>query len=83
MGHHILDSLKTYLSGSSVIVMIWEGRNAVPAIRKMVGPTEPLSAPPGTIRGDYSTDGYGDKMENLIHASATPEEAEAEIAIWF
>jgi len=83
MGYKILDSLKNYLSDSLLIVMIWEGRNAVPAIRKIVGPTEPLSAPAGTIRGDYSTDAYGDKMENLIHASASPEEAESEIDIWF
>ena len=55
----------------------------------MVGGTEPKSALPGTIRGDYShmSFGYGDSQKkgipNLIHASGDPEEAEQEISHWF
>ncbi|HEX6416174.1 MAG TPA: nucleoside-diphosphate kinase, partial [Candidatus Saccharimonadales bacterium] len=53
------------------------------------GPTEPKSAQPGTIRGDYShmSFGYADTAEkgipNLIHASGDEAEAEQEIAHWF
>ena len=72
-----------------VIAMVFEGVEAVALVRKLVGPTEPKSAAPGTIRGDYShmSFGYADTAEkgipNLIHASGDEEEAAKEIAHWF
>ncbi len=72
-----------------VIAMVFEGVEAVPLVRKIVGPTEPKSAEMGTIRGDFShmSFGYADVegkgIPNLIHASGDPEEAEQEIAHWF
>ena len=72
-----------------VIAMVFEGVEAIALVRKLVGPTEPKSAAPGTIRGDYShmSFGYADSEEkgipNLIHASGDEEEAEQEIAHWF
>lgn len=72
-----------------VIAMVFEGVEAVALVRKMVGPTEPKSATPGTIRGDFShmSFGYADEktkgIPNLIHASGDPEEAEKEISHWF
>jgi len=72
-----------------VIAMVFEGVEAVALVRKLVGPTEPKSAQPGTIRGDYShmSFGYADTAEkgipNLIHASGDEEEAAQEIAHWF
>jgi nucleoside-diphosphate kinase len=72
-----------------VIAMVFEGVEAVALVRKLVGPTEPKSAQPGTIRGDYShmSFGYADIQEkgipNLIHASGDEDEAEQEIAHWF
>jgi len=72
-----------------VIAMVFEGVEAVALVRKLVGPTEPKSAAPGTIRGDYShmSFGYADDAEmgipNLIHASGDENEAEQEIAHWF
>lgn len=72
-----------------VIAMVFEGVEAVELIRKLVGTTEPKSALPGTIRGDYShmSFGYGDDenkgIPNLIHASGDVEEAKQEIAHWF
>jgi len=72
-----------------VIAMVFEGVEAVALVRKLVGPTEPKSAPAGTIRGDYShmSFGYADEankgIPNLIHASGDEEEAEKEIAHWF
>ena len=65
------------------------GDIVVGTVRKIVGPTEPRSAPPGTIRGDYSIDSYmlSDATErpikNLIHASGNVEEAKSEIKVWF
>lgn len=72
-----------------VIAMVFEGVEAVALVRKLVGPTEPKSADPGTIRGDFShmSFGYADEegkgIPNLIHASGDPEEAEQEINHWF
>jgi nucleoside-diphosphate kinase len=66
-----------------------EGVEAVELVRKMVGATEPKSAAPGTIRGDYShvsfkhADEKGIGINNLIHASASVDEAKSEIDVWF
>jgi nucleoside-diphosphate kinase len=72
-----------------VILMVLEGIEAVSLVRKMVGTTEPKSAQPGTIRGDYAhiSFSYADQESigtpNIIHASGDPKEAEAEIGHWF
>ncbi|HVE80756.1 MAG TPA: nucleoside-diphosphate kinase [Candidatus Dormibacteraeota bacterium] len=72
-----------------VVAAVLEGIEAVSLVRKMVGPTEPKDAPPGTIRGDYAHMSYkhGDAEQigipNILHASGDEKEAEAEIAHWF
>ena len=72
-----------------VIAMVLEGIEAASLVRKLVGATEPKSAAPGTIRGDYShmsygyADGEGKGIPNLIHASGDATEAKQEIALWF
>lgn len=72
-----------------VIAMVLEGVESVALVRKLVGPTEPKSASPGTIRGDFShmSFGYADKnsigVANLIHASGDEKEAKLEISHWF
>ena len=81
--------LKKHLMSGAVVAMVWKGNKAVEVVRKIVGATEPKSAAPGTIRGDYSTDSYdaADKekrcIRNIIHASGTVDEAKKEIGIWF
>ena len=78
-----------FMQSGPVIAMVLEGVQAVATVRKMVGETEPHKASPGTIRGDYAhmTIGHAnDKglgLPNLVHASADPAEAKAEIAHWF
>jgi len=77
------------MQSGPVLAMVLEGIEAIEQVRKMVGPTEPKAAPPGTIRGDYAHISFtyaNDKnlaVANLIHASGNKEEAEAEIAHWF
>jgi nucleoside-diphosphate kinase len=72
-----------------VIAMVLEGVEAVDLVRKLVGATEPKSAAPGTIRGDFShmsfqyADSEGKGVPNLIHASGNIEEAAEEISHWF
>ena len=72
-----------------VIAVALEGIDAAKVVRQMVGATEPASANPGTIRGDYAhmTFAYGDQAKkgipNLIHASGNTEEAALELKLWF
>jgi nucleoside-diphosphate kinase len=81
--------LETMITEGPVIAMVWEGLHAVELVRKLVGPTEPRSAAPGTIRGDFSHHSYAftDKKEksikNLIHASGNVDEAKMEVELWF
>jgi nucleoside-diphosphate kinase len=85
----ILEGLKVYMVAGPAVCLVLEGAHAVKIVRKIVGSTEPLSSAPGTIRGDYVLDSYQmadtDKraVRNLIHASGSPSEAEAEIKHWF
>lgn len=82
------DQVKTMLEGP-VIAMVLEGVDAVETVRKMTGSTEPKTALPGTIRGDYAHVSYTQAaasnrgVSNIIHASATPAEAKKEISHWF
>lgn len=72
-----------------VIAIVLEGVEAVALVRKMVGTTEPKSAQPGTIRGDYAhvSFGHADKegigIPNIVHASGDEKEAKEEISHWF
>ncbi|HYE23520.1 MAG TPA: nucleoside-diphosphate kinase [Candidatus Paceibacterota bacterium] len=85
----ILKNLKTYMSSGPVVFMVWQGAHAVKIVRKITGGTEPLSSDVGTIRGDYVLDSYqmadvdSRAVRNVIHASGSPSEADAEIAHWF
>jgi nucleoside-diphosphate kinase len=82
------DTLASMLDGP-VITFVLEGVEAVELVRKMVGSTEPKSAQPGTIRGDYAHVSYGQAalvnrgVANIIHASADSAEAAKEVAHWF
>lgn len=76
-------------SEGAVVAAVWEGNNAVKNIRRLVGPTIPMEAPAGTIRGDFSLDspdlanGEHRPLHNIIHASGNAEEAAFEIGLWF
>ena len=88
-GDEIFESQLASMKEGPVIAMVLEGVEAVEAVRKMVGDTEPKAALPGTIRGDYAHVTYGQAasigrgVANIIHASADSEEAKKEIAHWF
>lgn len=79
---------KTMLEGP-LIAMALEGSEVIDVVRKMVGTTEPKTALPGTIRGDYGHISYersnqkGVAVKNVIHASDCKESAEKELKIWF
>jgi nucleoside-diphosphate kinase len=88
-GRLIRQQLIDFLRMSPIVALAIEGHNCVAHIRKIVGSTAPADAQPGTIRGDYAFDSYRladaskRPIQNLIHASDSPENGEREVAIWF
>ena len=88
-GEKVRSLLLNYISEGPVVAMVLEGVNAIENIRKIVGSTEPKSAQPGTIRGDYChvsfayADAKGKSVKNIIHSSSDENDAKNEIELWF
>ena len=79
-GKGFYEDLVQFICRSPSMVMVVEGpENAWEIVRTMMGPTNPASAPPGTIRGDLGVQ----VQENLIHGSDSDETAAREIEIFF
>ena len=68
-----------FMQSLPVIVMTLHGKNAVTRVRDLVGVTDPTEANEGTIRKQFGTD----VMRNVVHASDSVENAEAEIERFF
>jgi len=89
LGKLVVGWLLDYVTSGPVVAMLLEGRHAVENVIKLAGPTMPVSAPAGTIRGDFSTDSaaYANDerrgVSNLIHISGSVEEANFEKTVWF
>jgi len=71
--------LVKYITSVPIIASVFAGENAVDAIRKIMGPTDPAKAQPGTIRGDFGVD----IEKNSIHGSDSIKTAEQEIKLLF
>lgn len=71
--------LKEFMTWTPIVAMVWEGQEAVSAVRKIVGVTKGYEAEAGSIRGDYGMSG----AQNLIHASDEPDNAKHEIELIF
>ncbi|HEX3095597.1 MAG TPA: nucleoside-diphosphate kinase [Patescibacteria group bacterium] len=89
-GEDIRNQMIDILTSGPIVAIVLEGIEAVEVVRKMIGATEPKASAPGTIRGDYAHGSFkhanaseSKGMNNLIHGSATLEEAKTEVAIWF
>jgi nucleoside-diphosphate kinase len=88
-GQRVFDDTVAMMQLGPVIAVVLEGIESVALVRKMVGSTEPKSAAPGTIRGDYAHMSYGHADEqpialvNILHASGDSDEAKREIDHWF
>jgi nucleoside-diphosphate kinase len=88
-GETVYNNALAMMDDGPVIALVLEGVEAAEIVRKIVGATEPKSAAPGTIRGDYAhmSYGHGDEVNkalpNIVHASGNSEEAAQEIPLWF
>jgi nucleoside-diphosphate kinase len=68
-----------YITSAPVMAMVWEGPNAVTAIRQTMGATRPTEAAPGSLRHDFALE----VGRNLTHASDTVDNGKNEVALWF
>jgi nucleoside-diphosphate kinase len=71
--------LVDFITSAPLVAAALEGPNAIAVVRAMNGATRPHEAEPGSIRGDFALE----TAQNLVHASDSPENAEAELALWF
>jgi nucleoside-diphosphate kinase len=71
--------LLSFITSGPVVAMEWSGNEAVAVARTLMGPTNPVAAPPGTIRGDLASV----ITENIVHGSDSVESAARELAIFF
>ena len=71
--------IQGFMQSSPVVALAMRGENAITRVRDMVGPTDSTVAEKGTIRGDFGQD----KMKNVVHASDSVENGQAEIKRFF
>jgi len=71
--------LVEFISGGPLVAAVIEGNEAIAQWRAMMGATNPVNAPLGTIRGDLATE----MQLNVSHGSDSPESAAREIALFF
>ncbi|MER6776452.1 MULTISPECIES: nucleoside-diphosphate kinase [unclassified Streptomyces] len=78
-GKPFYEPLMGFMASGPVVVLVVEGERAIEGVRQLAGPTDPIAAAPGSIRGDFGTI----TRENLIHASDSEESAERELKLFF
>ncbi|MBU1671730.1 MAG: nucleoside-diphosphate kinase [Actinobacteria bacterium] len=78
-GKPFYEPLLEYITEGLSVIAVMEGDNAIESARVIMGPTDPLEATPGSIRGGYATS----VTRNLVHGSDSPESAAREIALFF
>jgi len=88
-GEHVREMMVEMLTSGPILALALEGIEIIEVVRKMVGATEPKSAAPGTIRGDFAhvsfkhADTAKIGVFNLIHASGDADDAKSELEVWF
>ncbi|MFI6639718.1 nucleoside-diphosphate kinase [Streptomyces sp. NPDC050504] len=78
-GKPFYEPLMEFMGSGPVVALVVEGERVIEGVRTLAGPTDPIAATPGSIRGDFGTI----VRENLIHASDSEESAERELKIFF
>jgi nucleoside-diphosphate kinase len=79
VGKPFYEPLVEFMAGGPSVALVVEGERVIEGLRALSGPTDPIAAAPGSIRGDFGTI----VRENLVHASDSPESADREIKIFF
>jgi nucleoside-diphosphate kinase len=71
--------LVEFITSGPVVLAKISGEDAIECWRTLMGPTDPVQAAPGSIRGDLATM-IG---ENVVHGSDSPESAARELKLFF
>jgi nucleoside-diphosphate kinase len=79
VGKPFFASLIDFITSGPLVAAVAEGPRAIETWRAMMGPTDPVKAPSGTIRGDFGLI----VTENLVHGSDSPDSAAREVALFF
>ncbi|HKQ00862.1 MAG TPA: nucleoside-diphosphate kinase [Actinomycetes bacterium] len=78
-GKPFFGDLVSFITSGPLVALCVEGPDAVIAVRALMGPTNPISAPPGSIRGDFGLE----IEKNLVHGSDSAESAARELGLFF
>jgi nucleoside-diphosphate kinase len=78
-GKPFFDELVRFITSGPLVAICVEGPEAVTAVRTLMGPTDPVAAAPGSIRGDYGLE----IEQNLVHGSDSLPSADRELALFF
>ena len=79
VGKPFFEPVVDFITSGPLVALVAEGPRAVEAFRGLAGATDPVQAPPGTIRGDHALE-IG---ENVVHGSDSAASAEREMKIFF
>ncbi len=71
--------LVDFITSGPLVAVVAEGSRAVASVRNLMGATDPLASPPGSLRGDFALL----LEENLVHGSDSVESAVREISLFF
>ena len=82
-GKPFYEPLIEFMLSGPIVAMIAQGNRVIEGFRKLAGTTDPTTAEPGTIRGDFARDQGTKVVQNIVHGSDSPESAAREIAIFF
>lgn len=82
-GKPFYEPLMEFMLSGDVVAIELSGNRVIEGFRSLAGPTDPTTAPPGTIRGDLGRDWGTKVVQNLVHGSDSEESAARELALWF
>ena len=82
-GKPFYEPLVEFMLSGPIVAVVVEGQRVIEGFRSLAGSTDPTTAAPGTIRGDFGRDWGSAVQQNLVHGSDSPESAAREIGIWF
>ena len=83
VGKPFYEPLVEFMESGSIVAVRVAGQRVIEGFRSLAGTTDPTTAAPGTIRGDFGRDWGLKVQQNLVHGSDSPESAARELALWF
>jgi nucleoside-diphosphate kinase len=83
VGKPFYEPLVEFMQSGPIVAVRIAGHRVIEGFRSLAGTTDPTTAAPGTIRGDFGRDWGLKVQQNLVHGSDSPESAARELALWF